>query len=229
MAVALELIAEGGITALTMRRIAEQIGISEPAIYRHFASKENILEAILLEFLTARRQELQEIEKSSLPGLKKLEQIFQNRLKNFADKPDLAALIFREDILDAAPGCRRIVLELMDLHRHYAGLFLKASTQEGHIRADIDLAQIAFIFLASLRSLVQKWHLQKRGFALQARGKKILRALLQMISSAPVRTHLMGNKKITHHMGNREDSTFPHQRPGERGVPVHGDRSATPK
>ncbi len=41
--VALALLAEEGYGGLTVRRIAERVGVTEPAIYRHFSSKDELL------------------------------------------------------------------------------------------------------------------------------------------------------------------------------------------
>ena len=41
---ALGLIAEKGIQGLTIKNLSKKIGISEPAIYRHFDSKSSILD-----------------------------------------------------------------------------------------------------------------------------------------------------------------------------------------
>ncbi len=45
--VALELISEKGIQGLTIKNLAKKIGITEPAIYRHYDSKTDILIAVL--------------------------------------------------------------------------------------------------------------------------------------------------------------------------------------
>ncbi|MBT4968054.1 MAG: TetR/AcrR family transcriptional regulator [Bacteroidetes bacterium] len=45
--VALELITEKGIQGLTIKNLSKKIGISEPAIYRHFDNKIQILISIL--------------------------------------------------------------------------------------------------------------------------------------------------------------------------------------
>ena len=41
--IALNLLADGGVKNLTMKRIAESIGVSEPAVYRHFKNKTEIV------------------------------------------------------------------------------------------------------------------------------------------------------------------------------------------
>ncbi|MBQ9771473.1 MAG: helix-turn-helix transcriptional regulator, partial [Lentisphaeria bacterium] len=39
-----------GIQALTTKSLAEYIGISEPALYRHFKNKSEIIRAMLMQF-----------------------------------------------------------------------------------------------------------------------------------------------------------------------------------
>ena len=47
---ALHLLADGGVKNLTMKRIAESIGVSEPAVYRHFKNKTEIVKGIIEKF-----------------------------------------------------------------------------------------------------------------------------------------------------------------------------------
>ena len=44
--VTLELAAEKGLANVSMSMIADKIGIKEPSLYKHFASKEEIVEAM---------------------------------------------------------------------------------------------------------------------------------------------------------------------------------------
>ena len=45
---ALEIIAEKGIENFTIKNLARARGVSEPSLYRHFESKENILILIII-------------------------------------------------------------------------------------------------------------------------------------------------------------------------------------
>jgi len=47
MSAAIRLLSEGGIAALTIKNLANSVGVTEPALYRHFDSKLDILVAIL--------------------------------------------------------------------------------------------------------------------------------------------------------------------------------------
>lgn len=44
---AADILDEGGVEAMTMRRLAERIGFTAPVIYEHFAGKEDVLAAVV--------------------------------------------------------------------------------------------------------------------------------------------------------------------------------------
>lgn len=43
----LDLVQESGLANLTLKKVAERVGFSEPAIYRHFASKQELVLALV--------------------------------------------------------------------------------------------------------------------------------------------------------------------------------------
>ena len=49
---ALDIIAEVGVEKLSMRKVADKLGVSAMATYKHFANKEELLMAVLDEFIT---------------------------------------------------------------------------------------------------------------------------------------------------------------------------------
>ncbi len=50
---ALKIISESGVEKLTMRKVATDLGVSPMAIYKHFKSKDELLKAVLDEFIAS--------------------------------------------------------------------------------------------------------------------------------------------------------------------------------
>ncbi|MEA1972657.1 MAG: TetR/AcrR family transcriptional regulator, partial [Candidatus Cloacimonadota bacterium] len=59
---AIKLIANKGIQNLTTKNIANEIGISEPALYRHFDNKLEILKAVITYFQTTMKPALEKMD-----------------------------------------------------------------------------------------------------------------------------------------------------------------------
>src|SRR6056297_1149063 len=86
---ALDLINEKGIQGLTIKNLSKKLGISEPAIYRHFENKIQILIA-LLDLLKNNTWVIFESElNSDEPALRKVEKLFERHFTSFAENPSL--------------------------------------------------------------------------------------------------------------------------------------------
>src|SRR5699024_8288106 len=92
-------ISKFGIQNLTIKTLAEDIGLSEPALYRHFKSKNEILLSLLAYFKSEMKNRIQSIsfEPNDTEG-DKLRTIFNSQLQTFTDKPAIVSVIFAESI-----------------------------------------------------------------------------------------------------------------------------------
>ncbi len=84
---AAELIAERGYAATSTRTIAAAIGVAQPAIYKHFSTKDDILSA-LVRLGVGRPLELAgELAEVSAPAIVKLHRWLRESLEHLRDSP----------------------------------------------------------------------------------------------------------------------------------------------
>ena len=88
--IALNLLADGGVKNLTMKRIAESIGVSEPAVYRHFKNKTEIVKGIIEKF------DDNIILKNE--GIEFVWNFVEQRISQVSAAPVLAKVIFAEEL-----------------------------------------------------------------------------------------------------------------------------------
>lgn len=69
LAVALDLFSREGYDAVSMREIAEELGVTKAALYHHFASKEDIARELIGGYLTALDDVIARAGREPLPGL----------------------------------------------------------------------------------------------------------------------------------------------------------------
>ena len=93
--VAVKLIAEHGIQNLTIKHIASEIGVSEPALYRHFDSKLDILKAMIDSFQLS-MQPAFEKQKTKINSIDKIEAFMLEHFRIFNLNHDFAKVIFSE-------------------------------------------------------------------------------------------------------------------------------------
>ncbi|MBT5759654.1 MAG: TetR/AcrR family transcriptional regulator, partial [Candidatus Marinimicrobia bacterium] len=92
----IQLIAEKGIQGLTIKNISKAIGISEPAIYRHFENKDDIILAIISTMKQNTEEELSHVDENN-PTIDKIKKMIQGHTDRFIKNPSLTAIIFSEE------------------------------------------------------------------------------------------------------------------------------------
>ncbi|MDO9557707.1 MAG: helix-turn-helix domain-containing protein [Coriobacteriia bacterium] len=80
---AVAIFADKGYDAGSMREIAERVGVTEPALYRHFTSKEDLFLALIAGVGTRVQTEVGPLLDSATPGniAETLEAVFTNRTR----------------------------------------------------------------------------------------------------------------------------------------------------
>jgi len=179
--VALELISKKGIQGLTIKNLAKKIGITEPAIYRHFDDKIHILIAILELF----RMNIEQIFKNELeddiPAIDKIEHLFTKFFISFSAKPSLVAVIFSEEIFRNEPTLIDKIAGIVNENDKILIGIIEKGQQSGEIRNDIAAKHLSIIIMGALRLYVKKWQFSKYSFDLIKEGEKLIKSVKLLI------------------------------------------------
>jgi len=93
--VATRLFAAKGYYATTLDQIAEEIGITKPALYYYITNKEDILRTIINQMLEP-MQEAVDIGKSSMSPVEKLRKIMKTLIQSAAERKETTLLAFEQ-------------------------------------------------------------------------------------------------------------------------------------
>jgi len=179
--VSLELISEHGIQGLTIKNLSKKIGISEPAIYRHFDNKVEILSA-LLDFFRQNNECFFEREvKENIPAPEKIGSIMMNHFRVFSDNPSLVSVIFAEEIFRNEAALSDKVSSIMEYNSSVIKTILNEGQIAGTIRNDISAEHMILIALGALRLFVKKWQLTGMQSNLVKEGEDLSSTLLKLI------------------------------------------------
>jgi AcrR family transcriptional regulator len=145
---ALRVFSAGSYAGATTAEIAREAGVSEPILYRHFASKRDLYTACLEEAWSRLRSVL-DIEGAALDAGRGLER-FGRFAKETAPLRVLMANLWLQAITEAGEDAeiRRFVRgHMRGVHDYHAAL-LHRGQRAGSIAADRDVGAEAWIFLA---------------------------------------------------------------------------------
>ena len=94
-----KLLSNSGVSGLTTKKLAQEMGFSEAAIYRHFENKEAIIVG-LLEFLKADMdQRLAAAIKENNTPESKFKAIFKSQFDFFSENPHFVVAVFSDGLL----------------------------------------------------------------------------------------------------------------------------------
>ncbi|MDB2656539.1 TetR/AcrR family transcriptional regulator [Crocinitomicaceae bacterium] len=178
---ATELIHHGGIQKLTTKALAEKMGFSEPAIYRHFENKTDILVSVLRYYQLELKTKLDEILRSDTKGSEKLEQIIAFQFRHFSEHPAIVMVIFAETSFQYEEQLSSAVRDIMTNKKQLIIQVVDEGKKDGSIRQDIPSGQLATIFMGSLRFTVLDWRLSHFDDSLITKGAALAGTMQQLM------------------------------------------------
>jgi AcrR family transcriptional regulator len=177
----IRIIDEKGIQGLTIKNLAKAIGISEPAIYRHFESKFDILCTILNGFQEQIiKKQVLLAEDTSAPLLK-MQAFYTQILRRFVEMPSLVAVIFSEEIFQNEERLAHKVMEIQNTNEEIVKSLLMELEGENSFSEEADVEMFVIIFFGSMRQLVRQWKFVGHQFDLVEKGNHLFTILIQTV------------------------------------------------
>lgn len=179
------IIADSGIERLTIKTLAEKVGVSQAAIYRHFPSKSSILKHMILYLSDRLATNIQTFSRQAGNALEVLEKIILGQFKFFSDHHEFVAVIFNEDAFINNSELSETVLDLMKMKRSFLIKHIQKGQKEQTIRDDMKADDLAHILMGGLRLLILKWKLNDYSFDLIKKGRQYWKYSKKIIKKFP--------------------------------------------
>lgn len=178
----IDLIAEGGMKALTMKQLAKRIGVTEPALYRHFHCKQDILLEVLRKFEHNTRRMFEIARKSGKNGLAQIEEVYIQHFRTFARRPAVAAVIFSEEVFRFDKRLSLQVNRILDATESSI-LQIVSNAEPGQFRTDIGAKDLTLVLMGALRLVVTRWRLSGCEFDLERKGRMLWKSLSKLVGA----------------------------------------------
>jgi len=177
---ALRIIATRGIAALTTRTLAEEVGLTSGAIFRHFASVDALLEAVVARVEGVL---LSTYPAPSLAPRERLAAFIMARSQAVGSQLGILRLVVSEQFSLALPERSAARLgACIEETRAFVTRCLREGQEEGEFRDDIDAQALALVVMGTMQMLaLSKAPARKR--ALETAN--VESALLQLLARKP--------------------------------------------
>ena len=176
-----ELIGEKGIQNFTIKNLASKMSFSEPAIYRHFKDKTEILTSLLKYNSEIINTQVGQILDSKENTLTKFEKILSFKLPHIERNPSIVMIVFAENSYQNCERLSKIVAKIMKRRTERIIKLLKEGKQNNEIKNDINTEQLAKIIQGGIRITILSWKLSGFKTSLSQEGKKLWITIQKLI------------------------------------------------
>ena len=146
---AIRIIANKGYEKLTTKNLAAEIGVTEAALYRHFSSKRELVTMVLCHFEFLSCQIIKTIMDKNCSALESIRSFVLNRYELFSGHPELAKVMFSEELFKNDPAFINQYQSIMHIHKAEVEAFLVKAQTEASIRSDLDPKQLFRLIVGS--------------------------------------------------------------------------------
>lgn len=173
---AYEKFSQFGFKRVTMDEIAAELGISKKTVYKHFESKEAILEELVDQRLRRAEAAFKALLSESGPvdeRVKKLGEMFPR----FVD-PDWQRLL--ADVAHTVPSVSKKIQSILAYFiTKVAPAILKEGQKEGSVRKDLNIDLFTLAYLGAAKELFNSDFLQKHPVTEEVLPKQLLKLFLE--------------------------------------------------
>lgn len=168
---ALALLADTPLSALTTRQIAKRLNLSQPALFRHFRSREQLLVAVVERARSVLASLASEVVAAPSPA-EAIERLVLGLFAHVEAHPGLPRLLFSEA---ATADCDlgRALSQLVAAQLQLAAELIRAGQRDGTIRAGPP-RQLASLLIALIQGSVLQWQRGSLNGPLSAHGSPLL-------------------------------------------------------
>lgn len=187
VAAALALAAERSPAEVTTAALAQAVGISQGAVFRHFESKEAIWRAVIdlaHQTLLARLQAAADAQPDALEALRA---VFMAHVAFVVEQPGVPRVIFQELQHPEDTPLKARVRGLMQAYRTLLAGLLKRAQSARKLAPGADLQAAAVLFIGSVQGLVMQSLLSGQVGAMAAQAPAVFDLFQQAIAAPPTR------------------------------------------
>jgi AcrR family transcriptional regulator len=177
-----KLIVKYGSEHVTVRKMAQEIGVTEAAIYRHFKSKRDVLSFLIDDIEDTLVNDINNNYPGNLNSMQILENIVMAHVSSIEQRRGVTFQVIAEVI---SLGDKKLNKKISEVIKKYIELIqgiLDNGIKNGIIRSDIDSKAAARMFFSMTQGMVNIWSLSQYSFDLRSEYKSMWNLFANSVS-----------------------------------------------
>ncbi len=156
---ALAVISQHGLKRLNVAAVARKIGLVPSAIYRHFDSKDAVLDSVL-ELVRERLLANVEAARDATPdALERLRVLLVRHIDLIRHNQGIPRIVFSEEFYAGRRDRRARLFAMIETYLNKVASIVSEGQRDGTIRPDVSPAAVAVMFLGLVQPAGVLWHI----------------------------------------------------------------------
>ena len=176
---AINIIHQHGYSYLSIRELANQVGISQPALYRHFTNKDAIILGILDRMMQLGTSIKQKLEAVNDPK-EKIKQFILGHIEFLHENPEMTSVVFSEDIFQDNDQAKSKLKTILD-YRCQILTDIIADAKNTGVVVDINSQDLSLLIIGFLRLAILNWRLNNFQDSLKDRVNQMINTIEKLI------------------------------------------------
>jgi len=169
-----KLLMEKGIKGLTTKNLAQEMGFSESALYRHFTNKEDIVVLLLQHLASSMKMRLDAIAQSEATATAKLTTVFNSQFRFFSENPNYVVAILSEGLFDESEKINLAIMQLVNYKTQLIANLFEEGKQQKEFKLELTTADMVHITVGCFRMMMLKWKFSQFQIDLIQQGNAIM-------------------------------------------------------
>lgn len=180
----LRLADEIGPDRLSTTDVARVVGVSQPAIFRHFPTKGALWLAVAEAVAQRLRKTWSEAEARAVAPHARLRALIEAQLAAISETPALPSILFSRELQVDNPPLRDVFRGLLGELQLRLVAAIRDSQAAGELRRDVDPEDVAVMLTSLVQGIAIRWTLGARGFALVQEGLRLFDVQMALLRAA---------------------------------------------
>ena len=178
-----KILTEEGIHGLTTKKLANRVGFSESAIYRHFSSKEEIIISLLNYLAESMEHRFSALELTDEDPIHNFKTLFKSQFEYFTERPHFVVAVFSDGLLEQSEGVNEAIKQVMETKRKFLFPIITSGKQKDVFTNEVSTQELTNIVMGTFRLQMYKWRRSGFEFDIEMRGQTTIDALLTLIKT----------------------------------------------
>ncbi|OGF12275.1 MAG: hypothetical protein A2W00_05715 [Candidatus Eisenbacteria bacterium RBG_16_71_46] len=179
---ALALIASRGTHALSVAAVARRVGLVPSAIYRHFRSKDEVLDAAIAHVGDLLLGNVAAARAATGVPIERLHVLLGRHLSMIREHGAIPRLIFSDDVYGGHAARKASMLRALRAYLDQVAEIAREGQEQGSVRADLEPDTVALLFMGLVQPAAVLWHLSDGRFDVSTHAERGWRLLSETLA-----------------------------------------------